>query len=106
MALGKGALRDPLIPKEVVGTTTKVINMRPYKDPDEVYWRFGAQEMRSVSKRLKTALCSDTDHAGRHDMDDPESKPHLYNEIAKEAGLVLPRSLSGQTIRRQCPERG
>ena len=39
----KAALRAIPILKEV-GITTKVINMRPYKDPDEFIKALGAQE--------------------------------------------------------------
>ena len=53
----KAALRAIPILKEV-GITTKVINMRPYKDPDEFIKRLAHRSMRSVSKRLKTACIS------------------------------------------------
>lgn len=52
----KAALRAIPILKEV-GITTKVINMRPYKDPDEFIKALGAQEYEERIKRLKTALC-------------------------------------------------
>ena len=70
----KAALRAIPILKEV-GITTKVINMRPYKDPDEFIKRSAHRSMRSVSKRLKNSFMFQIRimQAG-YDMDDPESK--------------------------------
>ena len=99
----KAALRAIPILKEV-GITTKVINMRPYKDPDEFIKALGAQEYEERIKKAENSFMFQIRimQAG-YDMDDPESKPHFIMKSQRSC-LVLPRSLSGQTIRRQCPE--
>ena len=81
---GKAALRAIPILKEV-GITTKVINMRPYKDPDEFIKALGAQEYEERIKKAENSIMFQIRimQAG-YDMDDPESKTAFYNEIAKK----------------------
>ena len=80
----KAALRAILILKEV-GIVTKVINMRPYKDPDEFIKALGAEE---YQKRLDEAensfLFEIRIMQENYDMNDPESKTAFYNEIAQK----------------------
>ena len=80
----KAALRAIPILKEV-GITTKVINMRPYKDPDEFIKALGAQEYEERIKKAENSFMFQIRimQAG-YDMDDPESKTAFYNEIAKK----------------------
>ncbi len=88
----KAALRAIPILKEV-GITTKVINMRPYKDPDEFIKALGAEE---YQKRIDTAensfLFEIRILREQYDMNDPESKTAFYNEIAKRL-LAFPEEL-------------
>ena len=88
----KAALRAIPILKEV-GITTKVINMRPYKDPDEFIKALGAGE---YQKRIDTAensfLFEIRILREQYDMNDPESKTAFYNEIAKRL-LTFPEEL-------------
>lgn len=78
----RAALRAIPILKEV-GILTKVINMRPYKDPDEFIKALGAEE---YQKRIKAAensfLFEIRILEEQYDMKDPESKTAFYNEIA------------------------
>ena len=80
----KAALRAIPILKEV-GIVTKVINMRPYKDPDEFIKALGAEE---YQKRLDEAensfLFEIRIIQENYDMNDPESKTAFYNEIAQK----------------------
>ena len=80
----KAALRAIPILKEV-GITTKVINMRPYKDPDEFMKALGADE---YQKRIENAENSFMFEIRimeeKYDMNDPESKTAFYNEIANK----------------------
>ncbi len=80
----KAALRAIPILKEV-GITTKVINMRPYKDPDEFIKALGAQEYEERIKKAENSFMFQIRimQAG-YDMYDPESKTAFYNEIAKK----------------------
>lgn len=88
----KAALRAIPILKEV-GITTKVINMRPYKDPDEFIKALGAEE---YQKRIDAAensfLFEIRILKEQYDMNDPESKTAFYNEIAKKL-LAFPEEL-------------
>lgn len=80
----KAALRAIPILKEV-GIITKVINMRPYKDPDEFIKALGAEE---YQKRIDAAensfLFEIRIMQESYDMNDPQSKTAFYNEIAKK----------------------
>lgn len=77
------ALRAIPILKEV-GLTAKVVNMKPYKDPDEFIKALGAEE---YQKRIDHALNSfyfeievlECDYQ----LDDPEQKTKFFNETAK-----------------------
>lgn len=78
----KAALRAIPILKEV-GIITKVINMQPYKDPDEFIKALGAEE---YQKRIDNATNSFMFEIQvleqNYDMNDPEAKTAFYNEIA------------------------
>ena len=80
----KAALRAIPILKEV-GITTKVINMKPYKDPDEFIKALGAEE---YQKRIDTAENSFMFEIRileqQYDMHDPESKTKFYNAVAEK----------------------
>lgn len=79
----KAALRAIPILKEV-GIVTKIINMHPYKDPDEFIKALGAEEYR---KRIDTAENSFLFELrileNDYDMNDPQSKTAFFNETAK-----------------------
>ncbi len=80
----KAALRAIPILKEV-GIVTKIINMRPYKDPDEFIKALGAEE---YQKRIDSAENSFMFEVrimeNDYDMNDPTSKTAFFNEIAKK----------------------
>lgn len=80
----KAALRAIPILKEV-GITTKVINMSPYKDPDEFIKALGAEE---YQKRIDAAensfLFEIRIMQKQYDMSDPDGKAAFYNEVAKK----------------------
>ena len=79
----KAALRAIPILKEV-GIVTKIINMQPYKDPDEFIKALGAEE---YQKRIDNAENSFMFEVrimqNNYDMNDPTSKTAFFNEIAK-----------------------
>lgn len=78
----KAALRAIPILKEV-GIVAKIINMQPYKDPDEFIKNLGAEE---YQKRIDTAENSFMFELrilqGNYDFNDPESKTAFFNEVA------------------------
>ena len=80
----KAALRAIPILKEV-GIVTKIINMRPYKDPDEFIKALGAEEyQKRIDNAENSFLFEIRIMESDYDMDDPESKTAFYNEIAKK----------------------
>ena len=80
----KAALRAIPILKEV-GLTAKVINMKPYKDPDEFIKALGAEE---YQKRIDAAENSFMFEIRileqEYDMKDPEGKTAFQTEVAKK----------------------
>ena len=80
----KAALRAIPILKEV-GIVTKVINMRPYKDPDEFIKALGAEEyQKRIDEAENSFLFEIRIMQENYDMNDPESKTAFYNEIARK----------------------
>ena len=80
----KAALRAIPILKEV-GIVTKVINMRPYKDPDEFIKALGAEEyQKRIDEAENSFLFEIRIMESQLDMNDPESKTAFYNEVAKK----------------------
>ncbi len=79
----KAALRAIPILKEA-GIAARVVDMKPYKDPDEFIKALGPQE---YQKRLDTAQNSFFFEIGilqgDYDLADPEQKTRFYNEMAK-----------------------
>lgn len=79
----KAALRAIPILKEV-GIVTKIINMRPYKDPDEFIKALGAEEyQKRIDEAENSFLFEIRILQESYDMSDPESKTAFYNETAK-----------------------
>lgn len=80
----KAALRAIPILKEV-GMSIKVLNMKPYKDPDEFIKNLGKEEFQ---KRIDNAVGSFMFEISvirsQYNMQDPESKTGFYNAIAKK----------------------
>ena len=80
----KAALRAIPILKEV-GLTAKIINMKPYKDPDEFIKALGAEE---YQKRIDAAENSFMFEIRileqKYDMKDPEGKTAFQTEVAKK----------------------
>lgn len=80
----KAALRAIPILKEV-GIMTKVINMRPYKDPDEFIKALGADAYQErIDNAQNSFMFEIRVMQDRYDMNDPESKTAFYNEIANK----------------------
>ena len=80
----KAALRAIPILKEV-GIVTKIINMQPYKDPDEFIKAMGAEEYQKRIDNAENSFMFEIRIMQKdYDMKDPESKTAFYNEIAKK----------------------
>ena len=88
----KAALRAIPILKEV-GITTKIINMRPYKDPDEFIKALGAGAYQErIDNAENSFMFQIRIMQESYDMKDPESKTAFYNEMAKKL-LDFPEEL-------------
>lgn len=79
----KAALRAIPILKEV-GIAAKVVDMRPYKDPDEFIKALGAKAYQERIDQAENSFLFEIrmlEH--QYDMHDPEGKTAFYNEAAK-----------------------
>lgn len=80
----KAALRAIGILKEV-GLTGKVINMQPYKDPDEFIKNLGREAFQERIDTAENSFMFEIRILEREfDLKDPESKTRFYKEIAKK----------------------
>lgn len=80
----KAALRAIPILKEV-GITARIVNMQPYKDPDEFIKALGAEAYQErIDQAENSFLFEIRILEQQYDMKDPESKTSFYNEAAKK----------------------
>ena len=97
----KAALRAIPILKES-GITTKIINMRPYKDPDEFIKALGADE---YQKRIDAAensfLFEIRILEQQYDMNDPEGEKQPFIRKRQKSCAVLRKSWSVKIILRR-----
>ena len=68
-----------------VGITVKVIDMTPYKDPDDFIKSLGADEYRKRIDEAKNSFFFEIDMLQKnYNMEDPEDKTKFFNEIARK----------------------
>lgn len=80
----KAALRAIPMLKEA-GISVKVIDMRPYKDPDEFMKGLSPEEFKKRIQQAKTSFFYEIDHIQQdYDMNDPEAKTKFMNEVAQK----------------------
>lgn len=80
----QAALRAIPILKEA-GLSIKVINMKPYKDPDEFIKAVGAQEYQKRIAEAKNSFFFEIEILQmEYDLGDPEQKTRFFNETAKK----------------------
>lgn len=79
----KAALRAITILRQV-GLAGKIINMQPYKDPDEFIKNLGAEEFQNRIDNAENSFMFEIRIAQRdYNLSDPEGKTAFYREIAK-----------------------
>ena len=79
----KAALRAIGILKEA-GISGKVLNLEPYKDPDEFIKNMGAEEFQKRLDAAENSFFYEIRMLQKdYDLADPESKTKFYNEIAR-----------------------
>jgi len=80
----KAALRAIGILKEA-GISGKVLNLEPYKDPDEFIKNMGAEEFQKRLDAAENSFFYEIRMLQKnYDLADPESKTKFYNEIARK----------------------
>ncbi|MCI5937566.1 MAG: DNA primase [Eubacterium sp.] len=80
----KAAMRAIPMLKEA-DLQVKVIDMRPYKDPDEFIKGLSAEEFQKRIDHAKSSFFYEVDHIREnYDMNDPESKTRFMNEVANK----------------------
>lgn len=78
----KAALRAIPILKEA-GLSVKVLNMKPYKDPDEFIVHLGAEAYEERISQAVNAFLFETDALrGEYDLGDPEGKTGFHRAVA------------------------
>ncbi|MDF2538364.1 MAG: hypothetical protein K0S76_1385 [Herbinix sp.] len=78
------ALRSIPILKEA-GLTIKVIDMKPYKDPDEFIKTLGAEEFQQRISEARNSFFFEIDVLQKdYDLNDPELKTKFFHETAKK----------------------
>lgn len=80
----KAAMRAIPMLKET-GIRVKVIDMRPYKDPDEFMKALSPEEFQKRIENAKNSFFYEVDRLKEeYDMADPEAKTRFMNEVAKK----------------------
>ncbi|MDD5935263.1 MAG: DNA primase [Clostridiales bacterium] len=80
----QAALRAIPILKEA-GLSAKVINMKPYKDPDEFMKALGPEEYQKRIDNAINCFYFEIEVLERdYQLDDPEQKTKFFNEVAKK----------------------
>ena len=88
----RAALRAIPLLKEA-GISTKVLNMKPYKDPDEFIKNLGAEEFRKRIEGARNSFLFEIDVLKEnYSMQDPEQKTEFQNQVARKL-LEFPEAL-------------
>jgi DNA primase len=88
----KATLRAIPILKDA-GLSVKVVDMKPYKDPDEFIKALGAEEYRNRIEKAKNSFFFEIDvMQKKYDMQDPEQKTKFFHETAEKL-LGFPEEL-------------
>ncbi len=88
----RAALRAIPILKQT-GMSVKVLNMQPYKDPDEFMKNLGPEAFRQRISQAKNSFLFEIDVLKQgYDMEDPEQKTKFYQETARKL-LEFPEAL-------------
>ena len=88
----KAALRAIPILKEV-GISCKVLNMKPYKDPDEFIKNMGSEAFQERIDQAQNSFLFEIEVLKRdYNLEDPEQKTNFYNAVARKL-LEFPEAL-------------
>lgn len=71
------------------GLSIRVLDLSPYKDPDEFIKGAGAEAMEERLRQAKSSFMFQMDQiAGKYRMDDPEDKTKCFHEMAKQLAMI------------------
>lgn len=80
----KAALRAIPILKEA-GLSARVVNMKPYKDPDEFIKAMGQEAFKKRMEEAQNSFYFEIEVLEQdYDLEDPEQKTRFFNEMAKK----------------------
>ncbi len=80
----KAALRAIPMLKEA-GLKTKIVNMKPYKDPDEFIKNMGAEAYEQRIEEARNSFLFELDQKREQaNLDDPEGKAEFYTDVARK----------------------
>ena len=100
----KAALRAIPILKRV-GISIKVLNMKPYKDPDEFIKNLGPEEYQKRIDEAKNSFVFEIEMMReQYSLDDPQQKAEFYQNVAKkllEFPEELERNVYVETVSRE-----
>ena len=84
----KAALRAIPILRDA-GIRTRVINLKPCKDPDEFIKKFGKDEFSKRVEEAEQSLCFEIHVMEKnHDLSDPEGRTRFQQEMAKRLSVI------------------
>lgn len=84
---GRDATLRAISKLRAVGLAVKVVNLKPYKDPDELIKAEGADNYRErVRIAMNSIIFEIYALKENYDLEDPDEKSKFYNEIAKKIG--------------------
>lgn len=88
----KAALRAIPLLKDA-GLTVKVLDMKPYKDPDEFIKALGTEEFKKRIEQAKSSFFFEIDVMQKdYELNDPEQKTRFFQETARKL-LEFPEEL-------------
>lgn len=92
----KAALRAIPILREV-GISTRILNMEPYKDPDEFIKNLGAEQFQKRIEQAKNSFLFEIEVLERdYQMQDPEGRSSFYKAVAAKL-LIFHEELERET---------
>lgn len=72
-----------------VGVNARVINMRPYKDPDELIQALGSSGFEERINQAESSMMFEARILSeRYNQNDPEERTKFQNEVAKKLSLI------------------
>ena len=86
---GVKAAKKVILMLREIGISTRVIDMRPHKDPDEFIKALGTEDFEDRIKNAVSSIMYEVDLIAReYDQNDPEAKTNFQHEVAKKLSTL------------------